>query len=273
MQPIIPASCVTERRWMLSLQSSRWTVSEDWSFSNSNQWPWISVPPEWVSKPKDVIKITEGSTVTIECVARGEPEPSVTIARKHGRSSHLLISPASFAFVSHLPIPLAGYEWKTLSSMGEKYSMKVSKSDAGSYQCRAQNGIETHIESGFELQVSGIETSLRFCLCVLLLICPPVDQYLVLSQNEALLDSSVTQSKANTLSVSCQNEEVSCQSCTLLLPPRVSWFMWVPKMFSANLLNCLSSATSNYAVRADHFDHNEPKSHHQLQHRARNTAL
>ena len=103
MQPTTLASPKTEREWMPSLQSSRWIVSWELLLLNSRHWPWFTVPPDWITKPKDVIKVTEGSTVTVECVARGEPEPSVTIAKKHGMTSHLLILPnekLSFAYSS-----------------------------------------------------------------------------------------------------------------------------------------------------------------------------
>ena len=35
--------------------------------------------------------------------------------------------------------------------------MQVSKSDAGSYRCRAENGVEPAVETHFELHVSGRE--------------------------------------------------------------------------------------------------------------------
>ena len=57
---------------------------------------WSLVPPEWISKPQDIMKVKEGSSVVFECTARGEPEPTVTIERKQGRTGHLLISFAWF---------------------------------------------------------------------------------------------------------------------------------------------------------------------------------
>ena len=51
----------------------------------------FSVPPEWVSKPQDVLIVKEGSNVNIDCTARGEPESSVKIAKIQGRAHHLLI--------------------------------------------------------------------------------------------------------------------------------------------------------------------------------------
>ena len=52
---------------------------------------------------------------------------------------------------------MVGYEWKKLTSFDGKYSMSVSKSDAGSYKCRAENGVEPSVETDFQLHVSGTE--------------------------------------------------------------------------------------------------------------------
>ena len=56
----------------------------------------LLVPPEWISKPKEMLRVREGSSVVIECTSKGEPEPTVTIEKKDGRNSHLLISLAWF---------------------------------------------------------------------------------------------------------------------------------------------------------------------------------
>ena len=55
----------------------------------------LPVPPQWIKKPQAVIKILQGSSVQIECSARGDPEPMVSIAKKHGRTASLVDSRAS----------------------------------------------------------------------------------------------------------------------------------------------------------------------------------
>ena len=82
------------------------------------------------------------------------------------------------------PSLISGYEWKKLSSFDGKYTIQVSKSDAGSYKCRAENGLEPSVESDFVLQVSGtVWGKFVFWACFT----RHWAQYLVLSRNEALL--------------------------------------------------------------------------------------
>ena len=94
-------TCIAKNREGMDAFTARLKMKCEWR-NHSSQVLVICafpVPPEWITKPTDVVKVKEGSTVNIECVARGEPEPTVTFAKKHGRTSHLLISPASFATI------------------------------------------------------------------------------------------------------------------------------------------------------------------------------
>ena len=63
---------------------------------------------------------------------------------------------------AHLLHWILGYEWKKLISSQGRYTMQVSKSEAGSYRCRAENGVEPSLESDFQLQVSGTELANTF---------------------------------------------------------------------------------------------------------------
>ena len=44
----------------------------------------VSVPPEWITSPQVVVKTKEGSSVHLECIARGEPVPVISVSRKQG---------------------------------------------------------------------------------------------------------------------------------------------------------------------------------------------
>ena len=67
----------------------------------------LLVPPEWISKPENVLKAKEGSNLKIECPARGEPEPTVTISKKQGRT----ISPVDFARLLLTPNNVSSIEY------------------------------------------------------------------------------------------------------------------------------------------------------------------
>ena len=59
----------------------------------------------------------------------------------------------------------------------------VTRSEAGSYRCRADNGMQPAVESEFHLQVSGREPVRVHAESS---ICPPKGQFLASSRNEAL---------------------------------------------------------------------------------------
>ena len=83
----------------------------------------------------------------------------------------------------------------------------MSKSDAGSYKCRAENGLEPSVESDFVLQVSGTEWGkFVFWACFT----RHWVQYLALSRNEALLGSDIDSS------VSLQLERIGAMEKDLL---------------------------------------------------------
>ena len=52
----------------------------------------LAVPPQWTNKPQAVIKVLEGSSVKVECSARGDPEPVVSLVKKHGMAASLVDS-------------------------------------------------------------------------------------------------------------------------------------------------------------------------------------
>ena len=59
----------------------------------------FSVAPQWMKKPQSLMKIKEGSYLDIECSARGEPGPMLTVVKKQGRAAALVDSSAcSFVF-------------------------------------------------------------------------------------------------------------------------------------------------------------------------------
>ena len=117
----------------------------------------FSVAPQWTKKPQALFRIKEGSYLDIECSARGEPEPMVTVVKKQGRAAALVDSRAS----SHSDSPaalLTGIEWLKMSQFKENHlKTQATRQDSGSYKCRADNGIEPTVETEFEVQVSGTD--------------------------------------------------------------------------------------------------------------------
>ena len=131
-----------------SLLDSRWRVSGWNPTLNDHRNISSLVPPEWISKPQDALTVKEGSSVNIECTARGEPQPTVTIA-KDGRTRDLL---PCIQFTQSFPGhsgPLAAFRGSALKIES------VKSSNAGFYSCHASNGIGQDLVTRFSLVVKG----------------------------------------------------------------------------------------------------------------------
>ena len=113
----------------------------------------FAVAPQWTKKPQSLMKVKEGSLVDIECSARGDPEPVVALFKKQGRAAALvdwLLVQLYSSFFS------SGLKWIKVSSLQSVYSLsKATKSDAGLYKCKGDNGVELAVEVEFEVHVSG----------------------------------------------------------------------------------------------------------------------
>ena len=120
-------------------------------------------------------------------IAQPEGNQSQWSPSRRDRVRHLLIARPVFILLSCFFLCLffmADGGWmpfRPLTTNGLFQS--VSRSDAGAYRCRADNGEHPAIESEFHLQVSGTEPAMVLAECS---ICPPKDQSLAFSRNEAL---------------------------------------------------------------------------------------
>ena len=131
------------------------------SFFQKSQpkFPSFTVAPEWVKRPKSIEKITTGAGLPIHCSAIGEPRPTLTISKKHGRKNAQVWLLSSLAFI----IFLSDSRWISVSVDHTLTLRKVSRLDAGHYRCRADNGLEPAIETDFQLLVSGMLSSVFEC--------------------------------------------------------------------------------------------------------------
>ena len=144
---------------------------------------WFLVSPEWISEPQEVLKVKEGSSVEIECKARGEPEPTVTIERKHGRTCHLLI------LLARLWLQILPFEMNIRFRVEETHSIrrKVYKACL-QVRCRliqVSSWKRDWTTPRKRLRTSSFKywkSNTLFCKLVL----PAKGQYYVVTRNEAL---------------------------------------------------------------------------------------
>ena len=94
----------------------------------------------------DSIKVVTGSEVFLECAANGIPQPSISWLK----DGVALDPPTS--------------DRLTLTGNGSLTIASARLSDAGGYQCRAEN-TEDVVDSGLEVQVEIVSFSLRFYIC------------------------------------------------------------------------------------------------------------
>lgn len=83
-------------------------------------------PPVFIAKPKEQVAV-EGSTITLECAANGSPRPTI-LWLKDG-----------------IAVDLAGLDSRYRKVAASSLMITdIMEEDHGSYQCRAENEIETH---------------------------------------------------------------------------------------------------------------------------------
>ena len=92
--------------------------------------------PKFLATPRDAKALDEGSEVTLDCAANGNPMPEI-MWLKDGETIDL----------NHLDSRF------TKLGKGSLHIKEVRKQDAGTYQCRAQNS-EDSIDAAAVLQVS-----------------------------------------------------------------------------------------------------------------------
>ena len=91
--------------------------------------------PKFLATPRDTKALDEGSEVTLDCAANGNPMPEI-MWLKDGETIDL----------NHLDSRF------TKLGKGSLHIKEVRKQDAGTYQCRAQNS-EDSIDAAAVLQV------------------------------------------------------------------------------------------------------------------------
>ncbi|KAL1425981.1 hypothetical protein MTO96_018689 [Rhipicephalus appendiculatus] len=90
----------------------------------------VKSPPVWTSEPQDVSAVS-GSNVTAQCTASGSPPPKITWTRtKDGGST---------------TVPMEN---------GRLIIHNVRVSEAGTYSCRAENGVGSAIEKSIRITIS-----------------------------------------------------------------------------------------------------------------------
>ena len=77
-------------------------------------------PPEFINVSANQTVVEGGPSITLHCIAIGEPPPSITWTRVFDNSSH---SDVLFT--------------------GEQFALDNNRSSTGTYRCTADNGIRT----------------------------------------------------------------------------------------------------------------------------------
>ncbi|PRD20372.1 UNVERIFIED_CONTAM: Down syndrome cell adhesion molecule-like protein [Trichonephila clavipes] len=100
----------------------------------------VKAPPQWLEEPKNVITRV-GEPIDIHCSATGSPKPNISWKKFSQNTEKIIMNPSENVKHSsnHLKI------------------ISVSSSDAGVYQCTADNGIEPVIKSNFTVTIRGME--------------------------------------------------------------------------------------------------------------------
>ncbi|GFR23250.1 contactin-5, partial [Trichonephila clavata] len=96
----------------------------------------VKAPPQWLEEPKNVITRV-GEPIDIHCSAMGSPKPNILWKKISENNEKIIMNPSEDVKYSsnHLKI------------------ISVSSSDAGVYQCIADNGIEPVIKSNFTVTI------------------------------------------------------------------------------------------------------------------------
>ncbi|GFU50491.1 titin [Nephila pilipes] len=101
----------------------------------------VKAPPQWIEEPENFVTRV-GSSVSIKCRATGSPMPKITWQKLEDKSN--TIDPKNVGSSEVLKIA------------------SVDSSDAGLYQCIADNGISPNIKSNFSLTIRDIPKIRQF---------------------------------------------------------------------------------------------------------------
>lgn len=115
--------------------------------------------PRWISQPKPLVSVKEGSSFSVDCRADGEPRPTITVLKREGRTIVGTVLP-----VSTHDFHSTETGWVRVNTENDLSLSMITKSHASHYKCRADNGLEPAIESDFQLLVSGMILSLQLVL-------------------------------------------------------------------------------------------------------------
>ncbi|XP_053206039.1 cell adhesion molecule DSCAM-like isoform X2 [Panonychus citri] len=99
--------------------------------------------PNWISQPKDTIKVNYGDSMTVQCSASGYPKPNVSWKRF---KDSLWINPIDANIIVE---KIEGYNQQTL------IIRNATREHNGKYSCTISNGIKPDLWSEFEITIEG----------------------------------------------------------------------------------------------------------------------
>ena len=81
---------------------------------------YLTDPPEFNSFSSDVVVVEGDPSVTLECIADGEPTPNITWTKVYANDSD-----------------------SSLLGTGNQFVLETNRNNSGTYRCTAYNGIGT----------------------------------------------------------------------------------------------------------------------------------
>ncbi|XP_055946697.1 cell adhesion molecule DSCAM-like isoform X7 [Argiope bruennichi] len=99
----------------------------------------VKVSPQWVQEPKD-LSTMGGQTVTLDCVTRGYPKPTVVWRKKNEDGGEIMVTDNS--------------RWRVMEN-GSLLFKKIDKGDEGVYTCEVSNGVGETIRKSARLDVKA----------------------------------------------------------------------------------------------------------------------
>ncbi|XP_055946667.1 cell adhesion molecule DSCAM-like isoform X3 [Argiope bruennichi] len=99
----------------------------------------VDVSPQWVQEPKD-LSTMGGQTVTLDCVTRGYPKPTVVWRKKNEDGGEIMVTDNS--------------RWRVMEN-GSLLFKKIDKGDEGVYTCEVSNGVGETIRKSARLDVKA----------------------------------------------------------------------------------------------------------------------
>ncbi|GIY67332.1 hemicentin-1 [Caerostris darwini] len=99
----------------------------------------VKAPPRWLEEPKSIVTRV-GESINIHCSAAGSPKPNISWKKISNNEGEVVLK----------------HSEDEKSSLEHFKIASVSSSDAGNYQCIADNGIEPIIKSNFTITIRGM---------------------------------------------------------------------------------------------------------------------